>query len=78
MVRLRLSASARSSQLDRGRRQLTVRGKSNKIRVIDLEPFDAWRLLADLPVYLGKAPLFWHGNGEPYRNVSSRFSLLVT
>jgi integrase/recombinase XerD len=30
-----------------------------------------------LPVRLGCKWLFWHGDGEPYRNLSSRFAALV-
>lgn len=68
--------TAERGKLDHARRQLTVRGKGNKIRTIDLSP-QAYELLRALPVRLGCKWLFWHGNGEPYRNVASRFAALV-
>ncbi|MEA2991646.1 MAG: integrase/recombinase XerD [Alphaproteobacteria bacterium] len=67
---------AELSKLDHARRQLSVRGKGNKIRTIDLSP-QAYELLRSQPVRLGCKWLFWHGNGQPYRNVSSRFAALV-
>jgi integrase/recombinase XerD len=69
-------ASAKRSQIDQERRQLTVRGKGNKVRVIDL---DGWGhdIFADLPVAVGQAYLFFHHQGEPYRNVASRFRAIV-
>lgn len=66
--------SAKRSQFDRTRRQLTVYGKGNKARVIDLEPFGAFAIFDSLPAYLAEPWLFWHSQGEPYKNVSSRFS----
>lgn len=69
--------SARRSDLDLDRRQLTVRGKGNKSRTIDLEPFGGFAMLAGLPAYLGSPWLFWHGDGEPFRNVSSRFAAMT-
>jgi len=62
--------------LDRDRRQLTIRRKGNQIRTISLsEP--AWAVLNAIPAHLTGKWLFWHGNGEPYRNVSARFNELV-
>lgn len=61
------------SRLDHKRRQLTVVGKGNKLRVIDLGDA-AFAVLAAIPVSMRCKYLFWHGDGEPYRNVASRFS----
>jgi integrase/recombinase XerD len=69
-------ASARRSQLDLERKRLTVVGKGNKLRVIDLEPFGAIELFRALPETIGRAPLFWHGSGQRYANVASRFAWL--
>jgi integrase/recombinase XerD len=68
--------TAERGKLDHSRRQLTVRGKGNKVRTISLSAA-AYEVLRALPVRLGCKWLFWHGAGEPYRNVSSRFSALV-
>lgn len=74
--RLNELVSAERSKLDHSRRQLTVRGKGNKTRTIDVDG-RAYELLRALPVRLGCKWLFWHGDGEPYRNLSSRFAHLV-
>jgi integrase/recombinase XerD len=70
-------AFAERTKLDHGRRQLTVRGKGNKLRTIELDPFGGYEVIRKLPVFLGSKWLFWHGQGEPYRNLSSNFSHLV-
>lgn len=69
--------SAERGKLDHGRRQLTVRGKGNKVRVIDLDFGGAYEIIRALPVRLGCKWLFWHGDGQPYRNLSSRFAALT-
>lgn len=72
-------AGAMRSQFLESRRELELRGKGNKVRVIDLEPFGALELFRTLPAALGAAPLFWHmGQRGPvrYANVSSRFRAL--
>lgn len=68
--------AAERGKLDHTHRQLTVRGKGNKSRTIDLSPA-AYAHLRGLPAHLKSKLLFWHGDGEPYRNVASRFSFLV-
>lgn len=75
--RLEELVTAERSKLDHAHRQLTVRGKGNKVRVIDLDYGAAYELVRALPVRLGCKWLFWHGQGDPYRNLSSRFSALV-
>jgi integrase/recombinase XerD len=69
--------TAERGKLDHARRQLTVRGKRNKVRVIDLDVAGAYEPLAKLPPFLGGKWLFWHHAGEPYRNVASRFAAIV-
>jgi len=67
---------AERRHLDHDRRELTVIGKGNKLRVIGLEG-EGYQLLQGLTPYVGSKWLFWHGAGKPYRNVSSRFAFLV-
>lgn len=69
-------AKAERRLLDRDRRQLTIRRKGNHIRTISLSDA-AYAGLAAIPAHLTGKWLFWHGNGEPYRNVSARFNELV-
>jgi integrase/recombinase XerD len=75
--RLSELVSVERAKLDHTRRQLTVRGKGNKVRVIDLDFGGAYELLRKLPVHLKSKWLFCHHDGEPYRNVSSRFAAMV-
>lgn len=69
-------ARAQRRLLDRERHQLTIRRKGNEIRTISV-PEGAWANLAGIPAHLTGPWLFWHGHGEPYQNVSSRFNELV-
>jgi integrase/recombinase XerD len=69
-------AKAQRRLLDRGRRQLTIRRKGNQIRTISV-PDAAWATISAIPAHLTGPWLFWHGKGEPYRNVSARFNELV-
>lgn len=62
--------------LDTDRRQLTIRRKGNQIRTISLSAA-ACAGMSGIPTHLTGKWLFWHGNGEPYRNVSARFNELV-
>jgi integrase/recombinase XerD len=70
-------ANAKWSQLDLGAKRLTVVGKGSKTRAVDLEPFGGVDVFASLPRGVADAPLFWHGNGQPYSTVASRFGFLV-
>ncbi|HWW46579.1 MAG TPA: site-specific integrase [Xanthobacteraceae bacterium] len=63
---------AERRDLDHERRQLTIRRKGNQIRTISLSP-EAWAVFASIPAFLNGRWLFWHGNGELYRNVASQF-----
>jgi integrase/recombinase XerD len=69
--------TAQRARLDHARRQLTVVGKGNKLRVIDLDFEDGYEVLRSIPAKLGCRWLFWHGQGDPYRNLSSNFAALI-
>jgi integrase/recombinase XerD len=59
---------AQRDHIDDRRQQMTLIGKGNKLRVIDLAPYEGFALLSALPA-ASAAPdryLFWHGDGEPY------------
>jgi integrase/recombinase XerD len=69
---------------DSDRRQLTVVGKGNKMRVIALEDEGedfGLRLLSNLPASIETKALFWHrppsGTARPYSQVSSNFRRIV-
>ena len=68
---------AKHSQIDHERKQLTVIGKRNKLRVIALDGWGYNELFKSLPAYPGKPWLFWHHDGEPYRTASGQFERLV-
>jgi integrase/recombinase XerD len=60
--------------LDRKAKRLTVIGKGNKLRVVDLVPFDGFAVFDALPHAISNPPLFVDGNGEPYhRKVATLF-----
>jgi integrase/recombinase XerD len=67
-------AHALRSHLDLRARRLTLISKGNKARVIDLTPFGGVDIFTRLPAAIGNAPLFWHGSGERYENIASRFA----
>jgi integrase len=71
--------TAQRPRLDHERRQLTIIGKRNKLRVIDLvtPAGDAYQALRAAPARLGCKWLFWHHDGQPFRSVSERFHELV-
>lgn len=75
--RLTEIAYARRSNFNRSLRTLTITGKGNKTRTIDLEPFGGFAVIDELPAFLSEPWLFWHDDGEPYRNLSSRFSFII-
>ncbi len=69
---------ARSKRSDIARKQLTViKGKGNRLRVIDLAPFEGDEFFAGLPAYVGKPHLFWHDAGEPYASFAPTFHKLM-
>ena len=85
LVRAAMATGARQDELlrtrrddiDHQRRQLTVTGKRNKRRTFDLDPFDGYGLVRALPAHVASPLLFWHSDGQPYRNLSSRFAAIV-
>ena len=68
--------TAQRTRVNHDRRQMTVVGKGNKLRVIQLSDA-AYVVVASIPASLRSKWLFWHGDGEPYRNVASRFAGIV-
>lgn len=69
--------TAERTRVDHVRKQLTVIGKGNKLRVMKLSD-EAYRLIASVPAALATKTLFWHSGGAPYRNVASRFAGFVS
>jgi integrase/recombinase XerD len=73
--------AAHRHQIDHDRRQMTLHGKgrsgTKKTRVIDLAPFGGYDLVSVLPVYARKPFLFWHSEGESYKNLASQFAAIV-
>jgi integrase/recombinase XerD len=84
MIRTALRTGCRQNELvtaerrnfDHERRQLSVRGKGNKIRTIDLDA-ETCTLLRSLPAYMGCRYLFWMDDGRPIRWIAGRFRDLV-
>jgi integrase/recombinase XerD len=80
-ARLNELAFATRTQVQHQRRQLTIIGKRNKRRTIDLEPRDYDEVFRSLPVSLRTNWLFWHDEsdepGQPYRTASGRFRFIV-
>lgn len=87
--RLEELVTADRRKLDHTRRQLTVIGKGNKLRVIDLDFGDTYEVLRKVPPFIGCNHIFWHPspiveNGRTvgqraahYANLSSRFAALT-
>jgi integrase/recombinase XerD len=70
-------AKAKRSDIDHAHKQLTVIGKRNKLRVIDLVPFEGYEFVTALPAFVGKPFLFWHDRGEPYASFAPTFNKLM-
>jgi integrase/recombinase XerD len=45
--------------------------------VISLEPYGGYDLVRSLPAYAHKPLLFWHSDGEDYKNFASQFAAIV-
>ncbi len=69
------AASLTRPQIRAGAIQLTVT-KTIRPRAVTLDERAAGTLMGTLP-YAGSAFVFWHGAGDRYRNVSSRFRVFV-
>jgi integrase/recombinase XerD len=86
MIRVAMATGAREDELlraerdsvDHDRQQMTIVGKRNKRRVIDLHSFGAYGLLSALPAYVGKPLLFWHSDGESDKNFASQFAAIIS
>lgn len=84
MIRAALKTGCRQAELvkaarrglDVERRQLSVRGKGNKIRTVELDA-ETTALLRALPAYVGCPNLFWIGDGAPITWIANRFRDLV-
>jgi integrase/recombinase XerD len=74
-MRLEEVASLRRSQIRGDTVQLT-NTKNGRARAVPLDDRAAGTL-AGTPPYFGSANIFWHDQGERYRNVSSRFRVIV-
>ena len=72
-----LLKARRDEDIDHQRRQLTLFGKRNKRRSIELDPFDGYELIRALPSSMTTPLLFWHSGGESYKNFASQFSAIV-
>lgn len=68
--------TAQRTRVNHDRRQMTVVGKGNKLRVVQLSDA-AYAVVASIPASMRSKWLFWHGEGLPYRNVASRFAGIV-
>lgn len=91
-ARLDELAKSQRRQFDRDRKQLTIIGKRNKLRVIDLvdggDDF-GFEVLNGLPISMETKSLFWHRReakhrsrlgqqpAKPYRQISNNFGRLV-
>lgn len=65
-------ATLERSRIDLKRRQATIIGKGNKLRTIDLH--NAHDVFRSAAAHMRSRYVFWHGDGDPYANVSSRFA----
>jgi integrase/recombinase XerD len=85
MVEVAITTGAREAELlaavrddvKHDHRQLTVLGKRNRRRSIDLDPFGGYDLICALPSNVGTSLLFWHSTGESYKNFASQFAAIV-
>lgn len=69
--------SARRTQVHHSRKQLTVVGKRNKQRTIDLDGWGYDDVFKSIPASLASPWLFWHHDGEPFKTASGRFRAMV-
>jgi integrase/recombinase XerD len=69
--------TAHRHQVDHNHKQMTLIGKGSKTRVINLEPFGGYDLVRALPAYARSPFLFWHSEGEDYKNFASQFAAIV-
>jgi integrase/recombinase XerD len=86
MVRVAMITGARQAELlnakrehvDHARRQITLyKTKNGKARTIDLDVMGGYRAVLALPAFVGSPWLFWHHDGENYKNFASNFTQTV-
>jgi integrase/recombinase XerD len=85
MIKAALKTGARESELifgrrthlDHPRKQLTLIGKRNKLRVIELDGWGYEDVFKPLPAALGAAWLFFDEKGQPFRWAANRFRNVV-
>jgi integrase/recombinase XerD len=85
LMRAAIATGARQGELlkacrehiDHDRRQMTLIGKGRKLRVVALDPYGGYDLMCSIPAYAHKPLLFWHSEGESYKNFASQFAALV-
>jgi integrase/recombinase XerD len=68
---------ARRDDIDHDRRQMTLVGKRRKLRVISLDPYGGYEMICGIPAYAHSPLLFWHSNGQAYKNFASQFAAIV-
>jgi integrase/recombinase XerD len=73
-ARLDELVTLKRDQIDHARQQMTIVGKGDKRRTVDLRVMNGYGLIVALPAYAGSPYVFWHAKGEPYRNASSNFA----
>lgn len=81
-ARLNELVYAQRSQVQHPRQQLTIVGKRNKRRTIELDPADYSHVFKSLPITMKSQYLFWHDEveddpGRPYTTASGRFRKIV-
>lgn len=70
----------RRSDIDHERRQMIIRRigqggpKGGKTRYVDLAPFDAYDFLRKLPAYAKSDRVFWHHDGQEYKEFAKQFA----
>jgi integrase/recombinase XerD len=63
---------AKRRNVDHERRELTVIGKGNKLRTIDLKPMNGYKIVCAVPEFEGKEWLFWRTEDKRVRGDSKR------
>ena len=64
--------NAARDDIDHKHKTLTVIGKGNKRRTIDLKAFDGYNILKSVPAFSGKEWLFWRTSDKRVRKDSQR------
>lgn len=70
-LRLEETTTLRHTSIDRAGRTITIKGKGSKVRTLPLTA-KAVTIIDRQPRYIGKPLVFWRGEGEPIKDVSTR------